>query len=194
MKLRSITPDSSPHLTACLILCILLHPSHRPALLCTSSLSADYFLHFKSLLSHLLYVYLTPACCLSDTMFIFPAPSSSCLVAFLIYSYYFFASVAGKQTSDMEPLANISAAFIKKRSTLICLLKQHYLFIFTAVQKVCSLFMFSRYYKGFFFYFVNWKQAVCSFNHLPFKHHRTNNSKFPCMIKKFCESTHNSNF
>lgn len=48
-------------------------------------------------------------------MFIFPAPSSSCLVAFLIYLYYFFASLAGKKTSDMELLANISAAFIQKK-------------------------------------------------------------------------------
>lgn len=74
-KLRSITPDSSPHLTACLILCILLHPSHRPALLSTSSLSADYFFHFKSLLSHLLtFILLLLAVCQIPCLSFQPPP------------------------------------------------------------------------------------------------------------------------
>lgn len=64
-------------------------------------------------------------------MFIFPAPSSSCLVAFLIYLYYFFASLAGKKTTDMELLA-----FIKKK------VKKK--------VKVFILFMFSGYFKGIF--------------------------------------------
>lgn len=167
MKLRSITPDSSPHLTACLILCILLHPSHRPALLSTSSLSADYFFHFKSLLSHLL-----TACCLSNTMFIFPAPSSPSIC-----------------TTSLLPS-------LVKRHQIWNFLLTYQLHLFKkSLKKVFILFMFSGYFKGIFFLnFVNWRQAVCSFNHLPFKHHRTNNSKFPCMIKKFCESNHNSNF
>lgn len=55
-------------------------------------------------------------------MFIFPAPSS-CLVAFLIYLYYFFASLAGKKTSDMELLAFIQKKVKKKSkfSSFLCL-------------------------------------------------------------------------